>query len=95
MQKSLNVIPAKAGAQVFQGLLDPGCHRGDGLVEFRKRLPKFVSGGWIAEQHPSNSTGETLYLFLSGKVPFFRPGGVNVRVYLEEREILVCLCAAS
>ncbi len=38
MQKSFNVIPAKAGIQVFQDLLDPGCHRGGGFVEFCKRL---------------------------------------------------------
>ena len=38
MQKSFNVIPAKAGIQVFQDLLDPGCHRSDGFVEFCKRL---------------------------------------------------------
>jgi len=41
LQKFFNVIPAKAGIQVFQGLLDPGCHRGDGFVEFRKRLQGF------------------------------------------------------
>ncbi len=38
MQKSFNVIPAKAGIQVFQDLLDPGCHRGGGFVEFCKML---------------------------------------------------------
>ncbi len=38
MQKSFNVIPAKAGIQVFQGPLDRGCHRSDGFVEFCKRL---------------------------------------------------------
>jgi hypothetical protein len=47
LQKSFNVIPAKpapevsspgAGIQVFQGLPDPGYHRGDGFVEFCKRL---------------------------------------------------------
>ncbi len=38
LQKSFNVIPAKAGIQVFQGPLDRGCHRSDGFVEFCKRL---------------------------------------------------------
>ena len=38
LQKYFNVIPAKAGIQVFQGLLNLGCHRGDGFVEFCKRL---------------------------------------------------------
>ena len=47
LQKHFNVIPAKpapevnspgAGIQVFQGLLNLGCHRGDGFVEFCKRL---------------------------------------------------------
>jgi len=47
LQKSFNVIPAKpapevsstgAGIQVFQGHLDRGYHRGDGFVEFCKRL---------------------------------------------------------
>jgi hypothetical protein len=47
LQKSFNVIPAKpapevsspgAGIQVFQGLLGPGYFRGDGFVEFCKRL---------------------------------------------------------
>jgi hypothetical protein len=28
------VIPAKAGIQLFQGILDPGFHRGDGLFDF-------------------------------------------------------------
>jgi len=28
------VIPAKAGIQLFQGVLDPGFHRGDGLFDF-------------------------------------------------------------
>jgi len=30
----LFVIPAKAGIQVFQGLLDPGFRRGDGFGDF-------------------------------------------------------------
>jgi hypothetical protein len=28
------VIPAKAGIQVFRGILDPGLRRGDGVSEF-------------------------------------------------------------
>jgi hypothetical protein len=28
------VIPAKAGIQVFQGILDPGFRRGDGVRQF-------------------------------------------------------------
>ena len=31
---SLYVIPAKAGIQVFRGVLDPGFRRGDGVNEF-------------------------------------------------------------
>jgi hypothetical protein len=38
LQKSFSVIPAKAGIQVFQGLLDPGFRRGNGFVEFCKSL---------------------------------------------------------
>jgi hypothetical protein len=30
----LVVIPAKAGIQVLQGVLDPGLRRGDGVNEF-------------------------------------------------------------
>ena len=33
-QTSLIVIPAKAGIQVFRGVLDPCFHRGDGASEF-------------------------------------------------------------
>jgi hypothetical protein len=33
-QTSLIVIPAKAGIQVFRGVLDPGFSRGDGVSEF-------------------------------------------------------------
>jgi hypothetical protein len=33
-EKHFSVIPAKAGIQVFQGLLDPGFRRGDGLEDF-------------------------------------------------------------
>jgi len=29
-----SVIPAKAGIQLFQGVLDPGVRRGDGLKDF-------------------------------------------------------------
>jgi hypothetical protein len=36
--KSFNAIPAKAGIQVIQGLLDPGLRRGDGFIEFCKSL---------------------------------------------------------
>ena len=36
LQKSLFVIPAEAGNQVFQGFLDPGLRRGDGFIEFCK-----------------------------------------------------------
>jgi hypothetical protein len=28
------VIPAKAGIQIFRGVLDPGFRRGDGVSEF-------------------------------------------------------------
>ncbi|MBM3300014.1 MAG: hypothetical protein FJY85_08670 [Deltaproteobacteria bacterium] len=38
LQKSLAVIPAKAGIQSFQDVLAPGFRRGDGLVEFCKNL---------------------------------------------------------
>ena len=31
LQKSLGVIPAEAGIQVFQPFLDPGFRRGDGI----------------------------------------------------------------
>jgi len=34
VQTSLIVIPAKAGIQVFPGVLDPGFRRGDGVSEF-------------------------------------------------------------
>ncbi len=53
MQKSFNVIPAGpvlevsspgAGIQVFQGLLDRGCHGSDGFVEFCKRLRIYRTG---------------------------------------------------
>jgi hypothetical protein len=33
-QTPLIVIPAKAGIQIFQGVLDPGFRRGDGVSEF-------------------------------------------------------------
>jgi len=33
-KKHFSVIPAKAGIQDFQGLLDPGFRRGDGLEGF-------------------------------------------------------------
>jgi hypothetical protein len=36
LQKSIYVIPAKAGIQVFQPLLDPGFRRGDAIGEFYK-----------------------------------------------------------
>jgi len=38
LQKSLAVIPAKAGIQSFQDVLDPGFRRGAGFVEFCKSL---------------------------------------------------------
>jgi len=38
LKKSFSVIPAKAGIQFFQGLLDPGFRRGDGFIEFCKSL---------------------------------------------------------
>jgi hypothetical protein len=31
LQKSLDVIPAEAGIQVFRQFLDPGLRRGDGI----------------------------------------------------------------
>jgi hypothetical protein len=34
LQKSLFVIPAEAGNQIFQGFLDPGLRLGDGFIEF-------------------------------------------------------------
>ncbi|MBM3299970.1 MAG: hemerythrin domain-containing protein [Deltaproteobacteria bacterium] len=40
MQKSLAVIPAKAGIQSFQDVLAPGFRRGDGFVEFCKNLTR-------------------------------------------------------
>jgi hypothetical protein len=46
LQKSFNVIPAKAGIQVFQGHLDRGRHRGDGFVEFCKRLGIDMIRNW-------------------------------------------------
>jgi hypothetical protein len=33
-KKHFSAIPAKAGIQVFQGLLHPGFRRGDGLENF-------------------------------------------------------------
>jgi len=33
LQETFNVIPAKAGIQVFQSFLDPGFRRGDGFFE--------------------------------------------------------------
>jgi len=47
---SFNVIPAKAGIQIFRGFLDPGWSlprtairgRGDGSIEFCKRLPEYL-----------------------------------------------------
>jgi hypothetical protein len=33
-QTSLIVIPAKAGIQVFRGVLDPGFRQGDGVSKF-------------------------------------------------------------
>jgi len=38
LQNSFIVIPAKAEIQVLQAFLDPCLRRGDGLVEFCKRL---------------------------------------------------------
>jgi hypothetical protein len=38
LQKSLGVIPAEAGIQMFQGFLDPGFRRDDGFLEFCKSL---------------------------------------------------------
>jgi hypothetical protein len=34
LQKSLYVIPVKAGIQSFQCILDPGFYRGDGISWF-------------------------------------------------------------
>jgi len=42
LQKSLTVIPAKAGIQSFQEVLDPDFRRDDGLVEFCKRLIRLL-----------------------------------------------------
>jgi hypothetical protein len=33
-ESSFSVVPAKAGIQEYQGLLDPGVRRGDGLEDF-------------------------------------------------------------
>jgi hypothetical protein len=38
LQKSIYVIPAKAGIQAFQALLGPGFRRRDGIGEFCKSL---------------------------------------------------------
>ncbi len=38
LQKSLCVIPAKAGIQTPCGFLDPGFRRSDGFKDFCKRL---------------------------------------------------------
>jgi|GEM_PF-6555643 hypothetical protein len=48
LQKYFNVIPAKAGIQVFQGLLNLGCHRGDGFVEFCERLLILTDFGFFS-----------------------------------------------
>jgi hypothetical protein len=34
LQNAFYVMPAKAGIQSFQQILDPGFHRGDGINEF-------------------------------------------------------------
>jgi hypothetical protein len=34
LERPNSVIPAKAGIQSFQGVLDPGFRRGDGLFDF-------------------------------------------------------------
>jgi hypothetical protein len=36
------VIPAKAGIQLFQDVLDPGFRRGDALIDFLRDL-QFIS----------------------------------------------------
>ena len=38
LQKSFSVIPAKAGIQLIQIVLDPCFRRGDGFSEFCKNL---------------------------------------------------------
>jgi len=38
LQKSLGIIPAKAGIQPFRAFLVPGFRRGDGICEFCKSL---------------------------------------------------------
>jgi hypothetical protein len=45
LQKSIYVIPAKAGIQAFQALLEPGFRRGDGIGEFCKSLRKLLFEG--------------------------------------------------
>jgi hypothetical protein len=42
LKKSLFVIPAEAGNQVFQGFLDPGLRRGDGFAS----SPPLAKAGW-------------------------------------------------
>jgi hypothetical protein len=42
LQKCPFVIPSEDGIQVFQGFLDPGFRRGDGLAEFCKMLNEYT-----------------------------------------------------
>jgi hypothetical protein len=37
-QNAFSIIPAKASIQFFQHILDPGFHRGDGIVGLRNWL---------------------------------------------------------
>jgi hypothetical protein len=59
------VIPAKAGIQLFQGVLDPGFRRGDGLFDFLRDHQNSVdSESLIAELlqvQPSPALGQTFW----------------------------------
>jgi hypothetical protein len=47
-----SVIPAEAGIQLSQGVLDPGVRRGDGLKDFLR-----ARHGWLGPKKKAHNTG--------------------------------------
>jgi hypothetical protein len=47
-----SVIPAKAGIQLFQGVLDPGVRRGDGLKDFLRARQSLLALFILSRRKP-------------------------------------------
>jgi hypothetical protein len=98
LQKSFNVIPGKAGIQVFQGLMDPGCHRGGGFVEFCKRLKYlvFAKPSGTTTSPRLSSSRRLVFGFLDGflRNKSFTGPGAYMQKPARSRAILVLLLCA-